>query len=336
MHSPISTLAAFGTDDNIHSSSTSGGIATLLSLDFINKGSVVYAGAINKDLSVSMKRCTAKNEVLSLQGSKYLHSHINDSYTKIKNDLDSGIDVLVISIPCQIAGLKSFLNKEYDNLYTVDLICHGTPDQNIFMEYTKNELGEKYKDVCDVKFRSQIPFATGTNYILNYLDRSNNSIKTLPFRASSYLWSFVYGYSFRENCYNCLYAGKKRVSDLTLGDFWGFDDNEFLRKTKYGINTVLINTEHGAELFEGIKGQVTFCESSFEKASKGNDQLNHPACDTEISRRFRRLCKSKGIVYALKHCDNKTNFLSIIRKSVYKNKYLLNMLVKLPKIKEKL
>lgn len=336
MHSPLSTLAAFSSDNNIHSSSTSGGIATLIALDFIKNGSVVYASALDEGLSVNMKRCSTKADVLSLQGSKYVHSHINDSYSKIKKDLESDINVLMIGVPCQIAGLKSFLEKEYDNLYTIDLICHGAPDQNIFKEYTKKELGKKYKDACDVKFRSQIPFATGVHYIINYFDCNKKSIKALPFRASSYFWSFLYGYSFRENCYSCAYAKKERISDLTLGDFWGFDNEEFCKKTDYGINLVLLNTQHGIDMFEKIKNQVEFCESSFEQASKGNDQLKRPAYDTEISKRFRRLCKSKGTIYALKHCDNKTLFLSKIRKLAYRNDFILKALVKFPKIKEKL
>lgn len=331
-----STIAAFAKNSDINKSSTSGGIATLLSLNTVDKNGIVFSSRITDDLSVEMKGCSNEKEVMLSQGSKYVHSHINNSFKEIKNELENGREVLVISTPCQISGLKAFLQKNYEKLYTVDIICHGTPDQNIFLEYTKNELGDEISQVSDIKFRDSRPFATGINYILQYLDKDKKPLRYLPFRSSSYYWCFLYGYSFRENCYHCMYARQERMGDVTLGDFWGFDDSEFKKKKNSGISLVLINTDKGQQLFDRIKCDLEYTQSSIDKALDGNDQLSAPQKLVEQAQNFKRLVADKGVVYALEHCDEKTYKLSKFRKFVYNHKALLNLLVKIPSVKEKL
>ena len=330
------TIAAFSKNADINKSSTSGGIATLLSLDAVRKGGIVFSSRITDELSVEMNRCDNESDVLLSQGSKYVHSHVNDSFRKIKNDLESGKEILAISTPCQISGLKAFLQKNYEKLYTVDIICHGTPDQNTFLEYTKNEFKDEISRVCDVKFRDSTPFITGINYILEYFDKDKKLLKYLPVRISSYYWCFLYGYSFRENCYHCMYAKKDRVSDITLGDFWGFDDKKFMKKKNSGISLVLINTEKGQQLFDRIKANLEYTESRLDKAIAGNHHLSAPEKFGVEAQLFKKLSTEKGVVYALEHCDEKTYKLSKIRKFVYNHKALLGFLVKIPIIKEKL
>ncbi len=331
-----STVAAFAKSSDINKSSTSGGIATLLSLDTVNNGGIVFSSRVTKDLKVEMMGCSSKEDILLSQGSKYVHSHINNSFKEIKKELENGREVLVISTPCQISGLKAFLHKDYERLYTVDIICHGTPDQSIFSEYTQNELKDEASLVSDIKFRDSKPFATGVNYILQYLDSDKKPLRYLPVRISSYYWCFLYGYSFRENCYHCMYAQKDRMGDITLGDFWGFDDNEFKKKENSGISLVLINTDKGQLLFDRIKADLEYTYSSLDKAVAGNHQLSAPEKFGEQAQNFKRLVKQKGAVYALEHCDEKTYKLSKLRKFVYNHKALLNFLVKIPSIKEKL
>lgn len=331
-----STLAAFSKDEKINSSSTSGGIATLLALNTIKKNGIVYASGVTSNLDVEMKRCTKIEDVLSVQGSKYVHSHINNCLKQIKIDLESNKDVLVISTPCQISGLKSFLSKDYDRLFTVDVVCHGTPDLNIFKAYSQNELGSELPKACNVSFRDSEPFATGVHYILKYFDKNNTQLRYLPVRASSYYWCFLYGYSFRENCYHCQYTQTNRIGDISLGDFWGFDDESLMKIKNSGISLVMINTEKGGILVDSIKNKIEYCESSINKAIQRNKPLVSPEPDTHYSRRFRELCKNGDAVSALEHCDLKSLKLSKYRKFIYNHQALLRLLVKIPKIKERL
>lgn len=244
LNKPSKVLAAVSKDEEIYVNSTSGGVAFSLSKKIIEDGGVVYATSYTDNLEVVFKRYNNIDDLKKSQGSKYLHSHINNAYRQIKENPINNTTVLFIGLPCQVAGLYGFLNhKKYDNLLTIDLICHGTPDYIVFNEYSKYVLKEKYDKTEYAKFRES------TSYTINYVGNNAISLTNIPLCQNIYIIHFLDGIIYRENCYNCIYARPERVSDITLGDFWGLEENALEINIQRGVNCVLLNTEKGADFF---------------------------------------------------------------------------------------
>ncbi len=217
-----------------------------------------------------MKHIRVDNEkdLHLLQGSKYVHSYIEDTLKLVKNDLEQNRKVLFIGTPCQIAGLKKFLDKEYENLYTIDLVCHGVPPQKYLEEEIKYLTDKK---VDKISFRSQ------EGFVLE-LYNNNEVIAKKKKDESSYYYGFFNSLYYRENCYECIYAKPERCSDITIGDFWGIDENAKLRDTQNkGLSVVLPITKKGQELFEMCKEKLEIEERPVQEAINGNTQLRVPS-----------------------------------------------------------
>ncbi|HAR87529.1 MAG TPA: coenzyme F420 hydrogenase, partial [Ruminococcaceae bacterium] len=188
-------------------------------------------------------------ELPRLQGSKYVQSSIGFAYKEVKQYLLQGRKVLFSGTPCQIDALKGFLNKDYDNLILIDIICHGVPSQKMFNEYV-DLLEDKTKMTIDeLNFRDKKK--GWDNFYLNITNSNKN--KDIFWELSSYYKFFVKGYIYRENCYSCKYATRKRISDITIGDYWGirqqhpelFNDDKWFEYSYDGISCVMVNNEKG-------------------------------------------------------------------------------------------
>ena len=131
---PIKCFAMYAKNENIRENSTSGGVATQLSKTIIKDNGIVYGAAFTDECNVSHTRIDNIDDLSKIQGSKYVHSYINQTYKNIKKDLISNKKVLFIGTPCQVTNIKRFLIKEYNNLYTIDIICHGVPSQKFLKE----------------------------------------------------------------------------------------------------------------------------------------------------------------------------------------------------------
>lgn len=220
--------------------SSSGGVATALSKIVIKENGVVIGCAF---LDGKAKHIVVKdlNGLKLLKGSKYVHSETGDTYKQAKEFLEARKTVLFIGTPCGVAGLKNFLRKDYDNLFTVDLICHGTPPFAYLKEYA--EAKAKNKSWDKISFRGKKDF---------YLNVYNNG-KIIYSRKSNedvYFSAFLEGLTYRENCYTCGYATPERCSDITLGDFWGLDKSKLQTKMQGKVSVVLPNTEKGKALLK--------------------------------------------------------------------------------------
>ena len=249
----------------------------------LKQGGVVYGAAFTRECHVKHIRVDAIGELWKLQGSKYVQSEIGNSYKLAKSDLQQGKTVLFSGTPCQIAGLKNYLKKEYDNLYTIDLICHGVPSQKMFLDYVATLSSEKIENFV---FRDKT--RGWKDFFLAWKEK--NKIKRLHNKMSSYYRLFLTGEIYRENCYSCQFACMTRVSDITLGDFWGFEKvhPEKLNEEKWrdqnwrGISCVLANTNKGMQLFDGVKPEFYAFESSPDKIAVSNGQLKEPSKHTAI------------------------------------------------------
>jgi coenzyme F420-reducing hydrogenase beta subunit len=197
--------------------------------------------------------------------------------------------VLFIGTPCQVAGLKKFLNKEYENLYTIDLICHGVPPHRYLQEEIKNVTNE---EIDNISFRNKEGF-------IFELYKNGNKIYKENGATSKYYIGFLEGVFYRENCYNCIYANSKRVSDITIGDFWGLDKSSKLYdRDNSGVSVLLPITDKGLELIEICKDKMNLEDRAVEEAVQGNSQLRNPSKKPKSYDTFRRYYLKTGYIRA--------------------------------------
>lgn len=289
---PIEGYAAANEEEEQKSKSSSGGAFAAIAEPFLLNGGVVYGTGYADDLSVVCTRIEKIEELQRLQGSKYVQSHMGDAYRGIKNDLKNGKPVLFSGTPCQIAAVRKYMGDR-DNLYTVDIVCHGVPSQRMMKDYLAL-LG----DVEEIEFRDK---SKGwENFFIRYRKHGYHHIHC---RLSSYYEYFLQGKIYRENCYSCKYAAKERFSDLTIGDYWGIrkshpdliTDGWWKERLFEGISCVLVNTERGKKLLQRSE-HLKLAPSDYEKISRDNGQLKNPTPYTEERERILKLYRDDGWV----------------------------------------
>lgn len=269
---PKKCLAAWNQNIEERLQSTSGGIFYLLARRFIEQGGIVYGSAMNSELIAQHVRVTSIIELQHLRGSKYMQSNTLNTFLEVKTDLKRGLLVLYSGTPCQIAGLRSFLMKNYDNLYTVDLVCHGTPSPQIFKEHL-NFLARKYgSKVTSFHFRAKMKDEWSPCIICHF--ENGLVLKEKP-GEDFYAQCFYSSTLNRKSCYLCEYSQCKRVGDVTLSDFWGSEMyNKRLKKIrKHGYNLVMCNTEKGNSLIHQIAHQLESVEMETTIAINGDIRL---------------------------------------------------------------
>lgn len=286
--SPLKVFAAARRDETKIMSSSSGGIFAVLAESIISDGGVVFGCSMEyKEGTLSAEHILidTSNELLKLQGSKYVQSNIGCTYKQVKDYLEKGKKVLYSGTPCQIAGLNGYLRKKYDKLLTIDIICHGVPSLDFFRGYIHNIERRENITITDYKFRDK-KNGWGLHAVIFFKDKNgNNNIKSFPYYKSSYFNMFIDSHIYRDSCYKCKYACKNRPADITLGDYWGITLVHPELKTKdgkifdlnKGVSVILANTETGMREIENISLKCHMIESDFERASKYNNQLREPS-----------------------------------------------------------
>lgn len=310
---PIKCFAMYSKNDKIRRKSTSGGIATELAKEFINDNGIVYGAAFNDNCNISHIRVDNLDDVEKIQGSKYVHSYIKDIYKNVKNDLNQDKKVLFVGTPCQVAGLKKYLIKDYDKLFVIDIICHGVPSQKFLKEEVQRLNGSLNID--------RVNFRKNNNYGFHII-RSGKCIYTVSKEKSPYTDLFMLGYSLRPNCQNCNYANRKRVSDITLGDFWGLSKDSTLSfESQNGLNVVICSSKKGLDLIESIKDKFVYEEREYDEAVNGNSQLRKPIDKYKENRKFKSLYLKNNFYQAYKKITKiirVKRFLSKIKRKVIK------------------
>ena len=321
---PLKAFAMYSIDPHKRNESTSGGAATMFYEQILSENGIIY-GASNLFGMDEFKfiRIDNVNDLYKVKGSKYVHCYINNIYTKVKEDLINKKNVLFIGTPCQVAGLKSYLLKNYDNLITVDIICHGVPSQKLLFDEMKNQKIDP-KDAYYIYFRDE----EGFNFKI--LDKDKKQLINLKSENVYYYKNFLQGNIYRENCYSCQYAQINRVSDITIGDFWGLKKSaKIYDDEKKEISLVLPNTEKGLKLINKISNKCNSEERTIEEAKKHNGQLNHPVIKSKKFEIYRNNYTKLGYK---KTMNKMTSTKDKIKKHI-KNNALLYKLVKIIKQK---
>lgn len=268
--------AAVHKDDEVLAKSTSGGAFTAIADAVFAQGGIVYGAAMLDGMQVKHIRTSGKDDFEGLRSSKYLQSDTETTYQMVEQDLKQGKTVLYSGTPCQIDGLKNFLGKDYENLYTVDIVCHGVGSQAYFDKYM-DYARERYGKIKALRFRSKeyAGWSCGGGVVV--VD-SSDCLKKIPYRDfDNYYYSyFLSGDIYRKSCYSCKYANTNRVGDFTLGDYWGVEALNLPLQTKNGCSLLLVNNRHAMLLLDEIES-LDRVETTVEQAAHCNKQLNAPS-----------------------------------------------------------
>lgn len=282
-HAPLKAFAAWNKNREQHLASSSGGAAHVLSSHIIKAGGVVY-GCASERIHIRHIRVDSLSELPKLQGSKYVQSDTCGLYSQIKADLKADKPVLFIGTPCQVAGLRNFIKNIPARLYLVDLICHGVPSQRMLHEHiTRVAKGRRIRHFSFRKGNDFVVSLIGDNF------QYEASVWKEPYK-DLYIKAFIDGMTYRPSCYRCCFAQPNRVSDITIGDFWGLQGiEEFPPESKDGISVLLPASNKGMELVSDVEPALHITERSVDEAVRGNTQLRRPSIQGRRSRLFELL-----------------------------------------------
>lgn len=241
----LSAYAGYINDDTVRLNSSSGGLFTPLAEYVLSQNGVVYGAAFDNNQHVQHIRVDSEEDLNLLRGSKYVQSDINNTYIEAKYDLDNGIFVLFTGTACQISGLKQYLKKDYNNLLTVDVLCHGVPSPKVWEKYLEEHKKKASSSVQQTFFRRK---NYGWKRYAVELKFSNSTAYLKEFREDSFMKLFLGNICLRPSCYDCKFKALERDSDLTIGDAWGIDQVMPELDDDKGTSVILVHTEKGQEL----------------------------------------------------------------------------------------
>lgn len=291
---PQKVYAAKNADEDVRQRSSSGGIFHLLAKQTIDAGGVVFGARFADDWSVVHDYSETLDGLSRFMGSKYLQSEIGDTFAQAATFLKDGRRVLYSGTPCQIAGLRRFLGRDYPQLLCIDIVCHGVPSPAVWQQYLEllRETGKNTEEqrnmtsvITDVEFRRKYPswkkygfaarIATSSpmpSSVAN-IQAGKNSVTDIvePFFENTFMQGFLANIYLRPSCYACPAKGGKSGADITLGDFWGiesiapdFDDDR-------GTSLVLVNTDRGAEALKSVDAVLQ--QHTYAEALQGNPSI---------------------------------------------------------------
>lgn len=241
-------------EEGLRLQSSSGGIFTLLAEAVLEKGGVVFGAAVTEAMTVAHISVETPEQLPQLRGSKYVRSHLEDSYCQAKAYLEAGRTVLFTGTPCQIGGLKAYLKKEYENLICQDLACHGAPMEWVWQRYVDYRQIQAGSKATGVRFRDKV---TGWEAYSLTMDFASGSSYTARVDRDPYMRAFLREYTLGTSCYDCRFKGLQRQADLTLADLWGAGETCPQLYDQKGTSAVFVHTEKGAALWNAIQSRIT-------------------------------------------------------------------------------
>lgn len=269
---PLEVIALKNPDEKVRLESSSGGIFTLLAERTIDESGVVFGVCWDEEWNVKHDYAESKDKLQKFRSSKYLQSVIGDSYQKAESFLKAGRKVIFTGTPCQIAGLKHFLHKEYDNLLAVEVICHSVPSPGIWQAYLSAKLQTlnwTKSDIRHISFRNK---KTGWKKYSFYIENMNGNVYMELSCKNAFMRGFLADLYTRLSCQACPAKELKSGSDITLGDYWGIGSvNPELDDDK-GVSAVVVNTEKGKVALCAI-GNIEFTPMTWSDLTKKNPAL---------------------------------------------------------------
>ena len=253
---PLEVYAAKNSDDEIRLQSSSGGIFTLLAEHIIKDGGIVFGACWDKEWNVKHDYVDNINDLQRFRSSKYLQSVIGDSYLKAEQFLKTGRKVMFTGTPCQIAGLKHFLRKEYDNLLVVEVICHSVPSPGVWQQYLATRLHTlkwEKSDIREISFRNKN--TSWKNYSFVIVNQNGNIFTELSCK-NLFMRGFLADLYTRPSCHACPAKQLKSGSDITLGDFWGIESLMPEIDDDKGVSAIIVNSYKGKQVLHNINVEL--------------------------------------------------------------------------------
>jgi coenzyme F420-reducing hydrogenase beta subunit len=251
---------------------SSGGAFWAFSRAILDKNGAVY-GACQLDVkTVAHIRAVSIEEAKLLRRSKYLQSDIGQIYKLVKQDLNNDIIVLFSGTPCQIAGLRAFLNREYENLFLCEVICHGVPSRAVWESFLREYENQKSISVDKVIYRDKSNGWKSNQYRFEYVNGESECERSTEqiFHAG-----YLQGLYYRPSCGNCKFASLPRLSDISLADFWQYN-GEFNGDTQQdGLSLIVVNNKKGILLLNNSRKYLEFERTSVEEALNSCHHLLH-------------------------------------------------------------
>lgn len=266
--------AALSMDESIRMESSSGGVFTELAKRIISQSGVVYGASYDEHFGVCHYCVDNADDLYRLRGAKYAESNLGIIFQEILKRLQQGQLVLFSGTPCQVAGLKSFLRKDYDNLFCVDFVCHGVPSPMAWQSYIEYRVKEDATGElpCNINLRSKNTGWSRYQYSNVFKYRNGKQHSTLSSK-SLFMKLFVGDYISRPSCEVCKFKGYSRSSDITLGDFWGIWDIYSEMDDNKGTSVVLVQSSKGKMLWEEIQNKIKYRQVTLEQASQYNPSM---------------------------------------------------------------
>lgn len=273
----------------IRSLSSSGGLFTAFAQQILSKSGVVFAAGFDDSNQVIHKSITDISKLDELRRSKYVQSRIGSCYNEVRSTLETGKEVLFCGTPCQVGGLKAFLGNEYQNLYTVDFICHGVPSPLAWEKYLEYQQETRGSVINSISFRSKkngwklfsmkLSFQDGVEYEETVAD-------------DYYLRSFIMDLDLRLSCYNCKFKQIHRVSDITIADFWGVEKHVPAWDDDTGVSLTLIHSEKGMRLYDSCLHVLESRPIPFNAVAECNPAMTVSVKKSPLRKAFMRDVRS--------------------------------------------
>lgn len=249
--------AVYAKDNMIREDSSSGGMFTLLAEKVLEKKGIVFGAAFDDKWQVKHIAIDDANKLYLLRGSKYLQSKIEDTFIQVKNALNKGKEVLFSGTECQIVALKKFLGKEYCNLITVGVLCHGVPSPKVWKKYLEFREKEANSKVENITFRNKC--SGWKEYSLTIRFKNKEQYSEI-FYQDLYMKMFLNNICLRPSCHACRFKELNRKSDITIGDFWGIEQIASEMDDDRGTSLVLVHSTKGMEILKSILNRVEIKE----------------------------------------------------------------------------
>lgn len=281
-----SVYACYNRDTEERKNSSSGGIYSLLAKKVLEQQGVVFAACYDENLNVVHRKISSLEELPQSRGSKYLQSHLGDTFAQVKEALEQGIQTLFVGTPCQCEGLLSFLGKSYPNLLCVDLICHGVPSKKAWQGYLAS-MKACGKEIAAVNMRDKTTGWSGYLYDWKLVDPQGN-VSIQPQQENPYMNGFVQNLYLRPSCHRCSVESVRRKTDMTLGDYWGVWDLQPEMDDNQGTSVVFLHSQKGWEAFSRISDQIEFKRADLESVIQKNPSYRESSIPHPLREKFFR------------------------------------------------
>lgn len=316
----VEAYAAYAKNQEIREESSSGGIFSLLAKEILAQNGVVFGAAFDDGFLVHHIKAEQAHQLQQLRGSKYLQSRTENTFAEAKASLKAGRTVLYAGTPCQIAGLKSYLGREYENLYTADILCHGVPSSRLWKNYVKLQEEAHGAEICGVSFRKK---TAGWKHYSVELKFRNGMVYSSVFTEDPYMRAFLADVCLRPSCHACQFKSIPHGADITIGDAWGvgkilpdMDDDR-------GTSVVIINSQQGQKLWERIVTEMECGGANIDRLVRRKSDARKPVAVHPGRKRFFRAVEAGASLEELDRIAQRRPLRKLIAKGKKMVKKLL-------------